>query len=174
MRWVLVVAVWPLTSRSPSMTMTLYIKTRSLYIRVMRMIGTAPKSSSDARRDSAARRDAAPALLLLLVTQGSLILLNPGRPTDALGVAWALSPLLAVAWLSWNQLRALRRADELQRVAHLEALAIGFGAMSALLVGVGLLQAAEIGDVAQLTQTAFIGGVVVWVGALATKMKQQR
>jgi hypothetical protein len=137
----------------------------------MKLIDTEPKSNSDFRRTHAAWRDAAPALALLVVTQGSLIWLNPGRPTSALGVGWALSPLLAVVWLAWNQLRVLRRADELQRLVQLQAMATGFGVMSILMMGVGLLHAAEIGDLAQQTQVALIGGVLTWVAVLAAATK---
>jgi hypothetical protein len=140
----------------------------------MWLTGAKPKSNSDTRRAHAAWRDVAPALALLIVTQGSLIWLNPGRPTSAVGVGWALSPLLAVAWLARNQLRVLRRADELQRIVQLEAMAIGFGVMSMLLLGVGLLHAAELGDLAQQTQIALIVGVLAWVAVLAVGMRQPR
>lgn len=130
-------------------------------------IGSEPRSDSDLLRERAAWRDAGPATALLVVTQGSLIWLDPDRPTTALGVGWALSPLIAVAWLAWNQLRTLRRADEFQRVVHLEAVAIAFGALIVLLAGVGVLHAAGIGDITQQTQVLFGAGVLVWVAALA-------
>ena len=135
----------------------------------MRLTDTEPKSNSDTRRTHAAWRDAVPALALRVVTQGSLIWRNPGRPTSALGVGWALSPLLAVAWLAWNQLRVMWRADELQRLVQLKAMAIGFGVMSILLLGVGLLHAAEIGDLAQQTQIALIVGVLAWIAVQPTQ-----
>jgi hypothetical protein len=133
-----------------------------------------PSSNSDTRRAHEAWRDMAPALALLIVTQGSLIWLNPGRPTSALGIGWAMSPLLAVAWLAWSQLRVLRRADEFQRIVQLEAMAIGFGVMSTLLLGVGLLHAAELGDLAQQTQIALIVGVLAWIAVLAVRMNGRR
>ncbi len=111
-----------------------------------------PRARATPAESTPAWTDAAPALVLLVVTQGSLIWLDPGRPTNALGVAWALSPLLAVAWLARNQVRALRRADELQRVVQLEAMAVGFGVIVILLAGAGVLHGAEIGDLAQRTQ----------------------
>jgi hypothetical protein len=131
-------------------------------------------SNSDTRRAHAARGDVLPALALLIVTQGSLIWLDPGRPTSALGVGWAMSPLLAVAWLAWSQLRVVRRADELQRIVQLEAMAIGFGVMSTALIGVGLLHAAELGDLAQQTQIALIVGVLAWIAVLAVRMNRLR
>jgi hypothetical protein len=140
----------------------------------MRLIDTELKSASDTRRMHAAWRDAVPALALLVVTQGSLIWRNPGRPTSALGVGWALSPLIAVAWLAWSQLRVMRRADELQRLVQLKAMAIGFGVMSILMMGVALLHAAQIGDLAQQTQITLIVGVLAWVAVLAAGMRQPR
>ncbi len=85
-----------------------------------------------------------------------------------------MSPLLAVAWLAWSQLRVLRRADEFQRIVQLEAMAIGFGVMSTLLLVVGLLHAAELGDLAQQTQITLIVGVLAWIAVLAVRMKQPR
>ena len=151
------------------MTTLLYIQTRSLYICFVRLTDAKPSSNSDTRRAQAAWRDVLPAFALLIVTQGSLIWLKPGRPTSALGVGWAMSPLLAVAWMAWSQVRVLRRADEFQRIVQLEAMAIGFGVMSTLLLGVGLLHGAGLGDLAQQTQTALIVGVLAWIAVLAIK-----
>ncbi len=61
------------------------------------------------------------------------------------------------------------RADELQRLVQLKAMAIGFGVMSILLLGVGLLHAAEIGDLAQQTQIALIVGVLAWIAVQPTQ-----
>jgi hypothetical protein len=156
------------------MTISLYIQTRPLYICSVRLTDTQPCSNSDTRRAHEAFGDVLPALALLIVTQGSLIWLDPGRPTSALGVGWAMSPLLAVAWLAWSQLRVVRRADELQRIVQLEAMAIGFGVMSTALIGVGLLHAAELGDLAQQTQIALIVGVLAWIAVLAVRMNRLR
>ena len=80
---------------------------------------------------------------------------------------WSFSPLVPALWLMWTQLRSLRRADEYQRVVQLEAMAIGFGAVLLLSFTGGLLDAAGMGNPAQSLQVTFIGGVLVWVGALA-------
>jgi hypothetical protein len=132
------------------------------------------KSRSDIAREHAARRDVAPAVALLVVTQGSLIWFDPSRPTNLAEIAWALSPLAAIAWLVWGQIRAVGRADELQRVQQLQALSIGFAVLIVLLTAIGLLHAAEIGDLAQQTQIALIAGVLAWVGASAVLSARSR
>ena len=40
---------------------------------------------------------------------------------------WSVSPLLAIALLTWAQVRILRRADERERLTQLGAMAFGFG-----------------------------------------------
>lgn len=125
------------------------------------------KSSSDVARENAAWRDAVPAIGLLILTQGSLIWFDPSRPSTPAGIVWALSPLVAVAWLVSGQVRAVRRADEFQRTQQLEALSIGFAVVVVLLAGVGLLHAAEIGDLAQQTQIVLLSGILAWALALA-------
>jgi len=112
-----------------------------------------------------------PPLALLLVTQGSLIVADPGRPSDASHVAWALSPMIAILWLAWVQFQSLRRADEFQRVMQLESLAIGFGAMAILGLGFGLLDGAGIGDSRQSLQLTLGIGILAWVVALGAKSR---
>lgn len=132
------------------------------------------KSRSDIAREHAGRRDAAPAIALLLITQGSLIWFDPPRPSNLAEIAWALSPLAAIAWLVWGQIRAVRRADELQRMQQLQALSIGFAVLVVMVAGIGVLQAAEIGDMAQQTQIAQIAGIGAWVGAAAVLSARSR
>ncbi|HEY5248602.1 MAG TPA: hypothetical protein VIJ15_09175 [Dermatophilaceae bacterium] len=131
------------------------------------------KSASDKARDLAALRDAAPAFVTLLVFQGSLILLNPDGKTTGWLLLWSFSPLAPALWLMWTQLRSVRRADEYQRVLQLQAMAIGFGAVILLSFTGGLLDAAGMGDPSQSLQVTFIGGVLVWVGALAIKTRSR-
>ena len=131
------------------------------------------KSASDKARDLAALRDAAPAFVTLLVFQGSLILLNPDGKTTGWLLLWSFSPLVPALWLMWTQLRSVRRPDEYQRVLQLQAMAIGFGAVILLSFTGGLLDAAGMGDPSQSLQVTFIGGVLVWVGALAIKTRSR-
>lgn len=83
----------------------------------------------------------------------------------------SLSPLVPALWLMWTQLRSLRRADEFQRIGQLEAMAIGFGAVLLLSFMGGLLDAAGMENPNLSLQVTFIGGVLVWVGALAIKTR---
>ncbi len=132
------------------------------------------KSSSDVARDRAAFRDAVPAIVTLLVVQGSLVVLDPDDGSRVRNVVWSLLPLLPVLWLVYAQLRSLRRSDEYQRIVQLEAMAIGFATVIvAALVG-GLLDAAGIGDARQSLQITFIAGIVSWIAALAIKTRRAR
>jgi hypothetical protein len=154
--------------------MTLVILTRFLYIAGMRLINVETKSRSDAHRDRQAWRDAIVPVALLAVAEGSLIWLNPDRPTSIAGVAWALSPLVGLLWLAWALFRVVGRADELQRVAHLEAMSAGFATMVIGLVTLGLLHAADIGEPAQLAQVVFMVGIGSWVAVLWARTRQRR
>lgn len=125
------------------------------------------KSQSDLSRQHAAVRDLVPGLLALVATQGSLIVFDPDASSSAWTMAWALSPLVAIAALAWGQVRALHRSDERERVVQLTAMAVGFGTLVVLLAGSGVLQGADVGDPAQQAQVAFAAGVLAWVGATA-------
>jgi hypothetical protein len=132
------------------------------------------RSTSDVARDRAAMRDMVPALVALFVTQGSLLLRDPDGDASVFNVVWSLLPLIPAVWLVWGQLRSLRRADEFQRVAQLEAMAIGFAAVIFLSLVGGLLDAADLGDPRQSLQATFIVGILVWIGALAIKSARSR
>jgi hypothetical protein len=117
-----------------------------------------------------------PGLILLLLAQGSLVLLDP-QPHGRASVwylLWSFSPMVPAVWLVWTQLRILRRADEYQRVLQLEAMAIGFGAAIMLALAGGLLDAAGVGDPSQSLQITFIVGVLAWIGALTIKTMRVR
>ena len=131
-------------------------------------------STSDVLRRRAILRDTAPAIAVLVVAQGSLLLLDPDGGASAWNLVWSLLPLLPAGWLVWAQLRSLRRADEYQRVLQLQAMAVGFGAMVLLSLTGGLLDAAGIGDASQSLQITFIVGVLTWVGALGILSWQAR
>lgn len=124
------------------------------------------KSASDVRRERAAYRDLLPGLVLLLVTQGSLLIADPDATSSGGHLAWALSPLLAIGLLVWGQARVMRRADERERLQQLTAMSVGFGVVITLLAAAGVLQGADIGDAAQQTQITFILGIAAWVVAL--------
>jgi hypothetical protein len=130
------------------------------------MSGRERRSSSDVARQRAFLRDAAPAMALLVLVQGSLLLLDPDGGASAWNVVWSLLPMLPAGWLVLAQVRSLRRADEYQRVIQLQAMSIGFGTVVLLSLLGGLLDAAGIGSAAQSLQITFIAGVLTWVGAL--------
>lgn len=111
-------------------------------------------------------------MIALLVTQGSLILVDPDGGASALNLFWSLLPLVPAAWLIWVVRRSLGRADEYQRVVQLEALAIGFATVMMVVFAGGLLDAAGIGDARQSLQVAFVVGIVTWFTALAVKTRR--
>lgn len=125
-------------------------------------------------RDRAAVRDVVPGLIILFVTQGSLVLLDPHGEASAWYLVWSFSPMVPAVWLMWTQLRSLRRADEYQRVLQLEAMAIGFSAVIMLSLASGLLDAAGLGDPRQSLQLIFTVGLLVWIGALTIKTSRVR
>lgn len=123
------------------------------------------RSSSDITRRRAASRDLVPGLVVLVVSQVSLIVADPDASASGWHLAWALSPLVGVGLLVWAQVRMLRRADERERVVVQSAMAIGFGVVITALAVVGVLQAAGIGDVRQQVQVTTILGIAAWVFA---------
>jgi len=132
------------------------------------------KSGSDVARYRAAVRDTMPALVTLVVVQGSLVLLDPDGGASGWNLSWSVPPLVPALWLVWAQLRSLRRADEYQRIVQLEAMAIGFGTVIVLSLAGGLLDGAGIGDPRQSLQVTFILGILAWIAALAIKTWQAR
>jgi hypothetical protein len=132
------------------------------------------RSASDQARDRAALVEVVPGVAVLVVLQGSLILLNPEAATTPWTVLWSLLPVAPALWLVWSQIRGLRRADEYQRVVQLEAMAVGFGVVILLSLVGGLLDAAGIGSARQSLQLTFIGGVLTWIAALAAGTRRAR
>jgi hypothetical protein len=132
------------------------------------MTSTTPErdSRSDVTRKRAAARDLVPGLVVLVVAEGTLIAWDPGATSSGWHLLWSLSPLVGIALLAWGQVRVLRRSDEWERLRQLTAMSMGFAVLAVGLAVVGVLQAAGIGDVAQLVQITFFAGIAAWVGAL--------
>jgi hypothetical protein len=130
------------------------------------MSGRNRKSSSDVERQRTFIRDVAPMMALLVVVQGSLLLLDPDGGASTWNMMWSLLPMLPASWLVWAQVRSVRRADEYQRVIQLQAMSLGFGTVVLVSLLGGLLDAAGIGSAAQSLQITFIAGVLTWMGAL--------
>lgn len=129
------------------------------------------RSEFEVRQNRAAARDAAPALVALVVSEIVVASVDLDAGSNWWHLVVSLLPLLPAGWLVWVQWRVLRRADEFQRTAHLEALAIGFAvAMVAALTG-GLLDAAQVGSNAQWLQITFIAGILAWVATLAVRLR---
>jgi hypothetical protein len=130
-----------------------------------------PSSQFERRQSRLAWRQAAPAALTLVASELVVASLDLDAGSTWWHVAVSLLPLIPAVCLVWVQWLIVRRADEFQRTAHLEALAVGFGvAMLAALTG-GLLDAADVGSNAQWLQITFIGGVLAWVTALAVRLR---
>jgi hypothetical protein len=131
-------------------------------------------SASDLARNRAIARDTLPAAVVLIASQASLELLDPKGGASVWNLLWCLVPLLPSGWLVWAQVRALRRADEYQRLRQLEAMAIGFAAAVLISMTGGLLDAAGVGSTRQSLQITFIGSVLVWALASGIKARQPR
>ena len=125
------------------------------------------KSTSDVARDRAAFRDIIPALVALVIVQGSLVLIDPDQDATGRTLVWSLLPIVPAVSLVWSQLRCLQRADEYQRKMQFEAMSIGFGVVILISMTAGILDGAGIGNPRQFLQITFIGGVLVWIAALA-------
>lgn len=124
---------------------------------------TRPSSSELARR-RAASRDLAPGMILLVLSQMSLIAFDPDT-SDGWYVLWALSPLVGIGLVVWAQFRILARSDERERTVELSAMAIGFGVVIVALAVIGILQGAEIGDLRQQVQITTVLGIAAWAAA---------
>ena len=116
-------------------------------------------------------RDAAPALAVLVISQIAVASIDLHAATNRWHLVIALLPAIPAAWLVWVQWRVVQRSDEFQRIAHLEALAIGFGVAMLVASTGGLLDAADVGSTAQWLQITFIGGILAWFAALALRLR---
>jgi hypothetical protein len=128
-------------------------------------------SQSDKIRSRAWFRDWLPAgagLVLLSVISE----LGAFGSDDSLKLFWSLLNLAPGLWVVRAVVRSLRRADEYQRVAQLEALAIGFGTLMMAIYTTGLLQTGGVGDLRQLVQISFIASMLVWIAALSLKAQR--
>jgi hypothetical protein len=130
------------------------------------------KSMLERRQDRAAVRDAVPAVVALVLSEGIVASLDLDASSNRWHLVIALSPLLAGVWLAWVQLRTLRRCDEYQRTVHLEAMSVGFGVAMLVAMAGGLLDGADVGSTAQSLQLTFIAGVLSWVAALAIRLRR--
>ena len=148
------------------------MKTRTLYSLGMTPRDATRFSRNEIARRRAASRDLAPGLGVLVVSQMSLIASDPDASVGGWQLAWALSPLVGIGLILWAQLRILSRSDERERAVELSALSIGFGVVITALAALGVLQAAEIGDIRQQLQITTFLGIAAWV--LASLLLKRR
>ena len=155
------------------LTRSIDTKTSALY--VFRMVKSQEnrQSRSDTARTRAWLIDWLPAAtglaLLSLISELGLF-----GSADSWKLFWSLLNLAPALWVVRAVVRGLRRADEYQRRCQLEALAIGFGVLIMAIFTVGLLQAADVGDLRQQVQISFIGSILVWIAALMLKTPRTR
>ena len=117
-------------------------------------------------------RDAVPAVLALIALEGIVAFAELDAGSNRLHLAISLLPLLAGVWLAWVQMRSLRRCDEYQRMAHLEAMSVDFEVAMLVAMTGGLLDGADVGAAAQYLQLTFISGILAWVVALAIRTRR--
>jgi hypothetical protein len=147
--------------------------TSVLYVFGMEKSQENRQSRSDMARARASLLDWFPAAVGLVL----LSLISEFGLFGSLGswkLFWSLLNLAPALWIVRAVIRSLRRADEYQRRCQLEALAIGFGVLIIAIHTVGLLQAAEVGDVRQQVQISFVGSVLIWIAALLLKTSRTR
>jgi hypothetical protein len=130
-------------------------------------------SRSDRIRARAQIRDWLPALacIVVLAVIGELGLF---AANSAWKLFWSLLNLAPALWIVRAVVRSVRRADEYQRLAQLEALAVGFGTLMMAVFTAGLLDAGGVGNLRQSTQIAFIGSTLVWIATLLVKTQRTR
>lgn len=127
-------------------------------------------SRHDVERRQAARRASIPVGVVAVAAVVALTVSDPGDSSGPL--LWGVPMLALFALLTWVELRDLRRADEYQRTLLLEALALGFAVVLALLLVGGVVSSAGVGDARQWMQISFLGGGVTWGVAKAVKTRQ--
>jgi len=129
-------------------------------------------SNLERRQTRAVRRDALPAVLALVASEALVASLELDADSNQWHLVLSLIPLLPAAWLGLVQLRSLRRSDEFQRIAQLEAMSVGFAAAMFVALTGGLLAAADVGSSVQFLQLTFIVGILCWVAALAIRSRR--
>lgn len=147
-------------------------QTRQLYCPGMPSLRKERKSTSDIARQRSAFSDLAAGLVVLVVSEMTLLALDPDASASPFHLAWVLSPLLGIGLLVWAQARILGRCDERERADELSAMAIGFAVVMPALGAVGVLQAAGIGDVRQQLQLTTGLGIAAWI--VASLLRKRR
>jgi hypothetical protein len=150
------------------MTRVIDIESMTLYFQIMKRSPEKRDSQSDVRRGRAELWDWLPVAATLLPVS-VIFELRAFGSDDSLKLFWSLLNVVPGLLIVRVVVRNLRRADEYQKVAQLEALAIGFGVMMLATFTIGLLQAGEVGDLRQLVQISFVASMLIWIAALMYK-----
>lgn len=83
-----------------------------------------------------------PAMLLYMVVMLYVWPLQQGMPSGWLKAAIVLSPVLPIIWVIWSSICYVLASDEMQRLQHLVALAIGVSVVCVASLALGFLGAA--------------------------------
>jgi hypothetical protein len=147
------------------MTSIIDNKTSSLYGRGVKRSTENRQSQSDRIRGRADLRDWLSAVAGIVVLS-VIFELGLFGSDGSWKLVWSLLNLLPFLLIVRAVIRSLRRADEFQRRAQLEAMGIGFGTMMTAIYTAGLLETAGVGGLRQSVQISFIGSTLVWLAAL--------
>jgi len=84
-----------------------------------------------------------PAMLLYMVVMLYVWPLQQGMPPGWLKTATVLSPVVPIIWVIWGSICYVLASDEMQRLQHLVALAIGVSVVCVASLALGFLGAAR-------------------------------
>src|SRR5690348_4367747 len=80
------------------------------------------------------------AMVMYMALMAAVVPTLKAQPPLPERVTLAILPVLPVVWVIWAVIKYLRRADELQRRVHIEALAIAAGVTAFLSLSYGFLE----------------------------------
>ncbi len=133
---------------------------------------TTQKTAFERKLDREAFRDALPAVVALIVAHAVISQVTLDADKHWWHGTIALIPTLPLIWLGWAQWRSIQRADELQRMSQLQALAIGFAVSMIVASAGGLLLVASVGTGPMYLQLTFVTGILAWAAALFVKLSR--
>lgn len=99
-------------------------------------------SAGDRARTRAYHREFWPGMVAYAVVLAAVLTWGGLDGSSPWRFAWALAPVLPVAWVAIAVLRHARRVDEFQRLLLLESIAVGFAVAMLGAVTLGFLTAA--------------------------------
>ena len=129
-------------------------------------------STLERLQNRAAVRDALPAAIALIAAEAVVGALHLHPDVHRWQVVVLLVPVLPAIWLGWAQWRSIRRSDEYQRTAQLEALGVGFATAMLIVLVAEVLDRAKLGSDTQFLQITFIGSVLAWATTLVVRLRR--